>query len=95
MLSVAMFAAMPETANSDAGLLRLRGKAEDYAEIYLLAKERQKGCDGLGETANLRDELRSVVEEIIEYCKEKRYIPDSVAFDIDDIANELAGIVKD
>jgi SOS response regulatory protein OraA/RecX len=95
MLPVAMFTAMPEIARSDAELAKLLGKAQDYAEVYLLSKRRQKGCDGLGETATLRDELKSVIDEVMEYCKEKKYISDMSAFDIDVIANELAAIVKE
>jgi SOS response regulatory protein OraA/RecX len=95
MLPVAMMTILSKMAVSDAGLLRLLGRAQDYAEIYLLAKERQKGCDGLGETANLRDELKSVIDEVMDYCKEKQYLSDVAAFDIDVIANDLAGIEKE
>lgn len=90
-----MFPTMSERAKSDARLLKLLERARDYAEIYLLARQRQKGCDGLGETANLRDELKSVICEVMKYCVEKKYIPDEISLDIDSIADKLAGIEKE
>ncbi|MBU4319618.1 MAG: hypothetical protein L6246_06200 [Thermodesulfovibrionales bacterium] len=36
---------------SDAQCARLLEKAQEYAEIYLLAKQRQKGGDEMGEVA--------------------------------------------
>ncbi len=38
-----------ETSKKDYKLHRLLEKAQEYAEVYLLAKKRQKGCDGMGE----------------------------------------------
>ncbi len=38
---------------------RVRGKTR---ELYLLAKQRQKGCDGMGEVATLKDELIYLTE---------------------------------
>ena len=37
------------SAGSDPHLAGLYDRAKEYAQVYLFAKRRQKGCDGLGE----------------------------------------------
>lgn len=61
-------------AASDRELKMLLDKAEDYARVYVLARQRQKGCDGMGEMTNLKDEFKGVLDELLEYCKNKNYI---------------------
>ncbi len=90
-----MLAALSETAKSDARFKALFSMAGEYAEIYSLAKRRQKGCEGMGELATLRDEFRSAMDEVVEYCREKKYLPAGAGYDIDLIAEELADIVKE
>lgn len=75
---------------TDATLKRLLDKAREYAQVYLLAKQRQKGCDEMGEVATLKDEFRGVLDEMIEYCKKKRYLPENFSYEIDNIAEEIA-----
>ncbi|MBI5056372.1 MAG: hypothetical protein HZB61_07145 [Nitrospirae bacterium] len=76
-------------ARSDDGLFKLLSVAAEYAEIYLLAKKRQKGCDGMGELTTLKEEFRDAVDKVIKYCQEKKYISQEIAYDIDEIADEI------
>ena len=76
-------------SKSDEHLAKLLVKAAEYAEIYLLAKRRQKGCDGMGELATMKEEFKDIVDKVIQYCKEKKYISEVIFFDIDSIADEI------
>ncbi len=95
VLSVAMLASLSEKAKSDTRFAALLAGAAEYADIYLLAKQRQKGCDGMGEMASLEDEFKSAVNDLIDYCTRNKYLPDDVTCDIDVIAHELGGIVTE
>jgi hypothetical protein len=77
---------------NDAHLARSFDRIREYAELYLMAKQRQKGCDGMGEVVTLKDELTYLMDEMIRYCKEKRYLSGDVSYDIDSTANEISGI---
>lgn len=81
-----------EAAQSDLGLERLLGEVREYASVYVLARQRQKGCDGMGELTTVREEFRDVVDKVIQYSQEKRYISRDVSFDIDTIADEIVRI---
>jgi hypothetical protein len=78
---------------SDKELKILLDRVEDYARVYVFAKQRQKGCDGLGEMANLKDEFKGVLDELLGYCKKKKYISDDLlcpaALDIDRLSDEI------
>lgn len=78
-----------KASKSDAQLVRRLEKVQEYAQVYLLAKQRQKGCDEMGEVATLKDEFSGSLEEMITYCKEKKYIPDDFTYDIERIAKEM------
>jgi hypothetical protein len=82
-----------ETAG-DAHLAYLLGKTREYAQVYLFAKARQKGCDGMGEVATLKDEFKSIVDELIAYCKTKGYLQEDVLYDIDLVADEFVSMPK-
>lgn len=73
----------------DAQLSQLFQKVQEYAELYLIAKQRQKGCDGMGEVATLKDELIYYMEEVIKYCKKKGYLSEDISYDIDSIARQI------
>ncbi len=64
--------------------------AIDYARVYYFAKMRQKGCDGLGEMTNLKDEFKGVLEEMLAYCLNKGYIDHNLSYDIDAVTDELS-----
>ena len=57
-----MIEAVLLASKSDARLAALLDEACEYAQIYLLAKERKKGCEGTGELMTLREEFRDVVQ---------------------------------
>ncbi len=77
-----------EVSKKDEEIGRLLERVKEYAEVYILAKNRQKGCNGMGEVATLRDEFNSVLEELIRYCRERGYIGD-VIIDIDQFAHDI------
>ena len=83
-----------KASKSDAQLVRLLEKVREYTQVYLLAKQRQKGCDEMGEVATLKDEFRGVLDELIDYCKEKRYLPEDISFDINSVAKEIKRMTK-
>ena len=76
---------------SDPHLARLAEEARDNAEVYLLAKKRQKGCDGMGEAATLEEEFMNALDELIRYCIESKYLPGNINFDPDILAQEIIG----
>jgi len=43
----------------------------------------------MGEVATLKDEFKSIVDELIIYCKTKRYLQDDVSYDINLITDEF------
>ncbi|OHE58146.1 MAG: hypothetical protein A2Z47_08265 [Thermodesulfovibrio sp. RBG_19FT_COMBO_42_12] len=73
----------------DTQLTELFERVQEYAELYLIAKQRQKGCDGMGEVATLKDELIYYLNKMIRYCKEKGYLSGDVSYDIDLIAHDI------
>jgi len=58
-------------SKSDARLAVLLEEAREYAQIYRLAKQRHKGCEGTGELMTLREEFRDVIGKLVKYCGEK------------------------
>jgi len=78
-----------KAAQSDPVLVRLLGEVCEYASVYVLARQRQKGCDGMGELATVKEEFRDVIDKVIQYCKEKKYISEVISSDIDSIADEI------
>ena len=78
-----------ELKRDDTHLARLLDKVQEYAELYLIAKQRQKGCDGMGEVATLKDEFIYSLNEMIRYCKEKRYFSGEILYEIDSIARDI------
>jgi hypothetical protein len=85
-----MFERISEPAKSDVDLLRLFENAREYADVYVLARKRQRGCDGMGELAMVREEFRDAVDILVRYCKQKEYLSQDVHYDIDSIADELS-----
>jgi hypothetical protein len=77
---------------NDTRLTRLFDKVQEDAELYLIAKQRQKGCDGMGEVATLKDEFIYSLNEIIRYSKEKGHLTGDVSYDIDLIARDICKI---
>ena len=78
-----------QASKSDARLATLLDEAREYAQVYLLAKERKKGCEGTGEFMTLREEFRDEIGKLVKYCKEKSYPCDLNVDDPDAAAREL------
>jgi hypothetical protein len=55
----------------------------------MLSRQRQKGCDGLGELVTRKEEFRDVVDKVIQYLQEKKYISQDLSADVDSIADEI------
>ena len=79
-------------SKADEHLAKLLVRAAEYAEIYLLAKRRQKGCDGMGELATMKEEFRDIVDKVIQYSQERRYISEVISCDIDLVADEIVKV---
>ena len=84
-----MFNTIQQASKSDIQLAKLLADARDFAQVYVLARQRQKGCDGMGELATLKEEFRDVVDKVLHYCKENKYISEGISYDIDSIAEEV------
>ena len=78
-----------ELKRDDTHLARLLDKVQEYAELYLIAKQRQKGCDGMGEVATLKDEFIYSLNEMIRYCKKKGYLSGDISYETDSIARDI------
>jgi hypothetical protein len=76
-------------SKSDSRLAALLDEAREYAQVYLLAKQRHKGCQGAGEIMTLKEELKDTIDKLIRYCKEKAYVTGPCDFEPDSIAKEL------
>ena len=84
-----MIKRIAETAISDPTLARLLDEAGEYASVYVLARQRQKGCDGMGELATVKEEFRDVLDKVIQYAQERKYISRDVSYDVDAVADEI------
>ena len=78
-----------EASALDQRLRELMANVKEYAEVYVLARQRQKGCDGMGELVTMKEEFRDVIDKMIKYCQEKNYISQDISYDIDSIADEI------
>lgn len=85
-----MITAILEASRSDSRLAALVDEAREYAQIYLLAKQRHKGCEGTGELVTLREEFRDVIRKLMNYCGEKGCPSELSPDDPDRAATELA-----
>lgn len=84
--------AIQKFTQEDAQLAQLFQRLQEYAELYLIAKQRQKGCDGMGEVATLKDEFIYSLDKIIWHCKEKGYLSEDASYEIDSIAGDICKI---
>ncbi len=85
-----MIKKISDASKSDQTLARLLDDVIEYAHIYVLARQRQKGCDGMGELVTIKEEFGDVLYNVIQYCKEKKYISGDISYDIDSIADEIS-----
>jgi hypothetical protein len=80
-----LFISASVMAESDIELSGLLQTAREYADIYLLAGKMQKGCDGMGELAMVKEEFRDSLDDLINYCKGKGYIYNDIRYEVDSI----------
>jgi hypothetical protein len=52
-----MFNTIQHASKSDSQLAKLLSEAREFAQVYVLARQRQRGCDGMGELATMKDEF--------------------------------------
>lgn len=78
-----------EASASDQRLSTILDEVRAYAQVYVLARQRQKSCDGFGEMTNLKEEFRDVIDKVIQYSQEKKYISEVISCDIDSIADKI------
>jgi hypothetical protein len=75
---------------NDKRLAHLFERVRENADLYLIAKQRQKGCDGMGEVATLKDEFIYSLNGMIRHCKEKGYLSGDISYETDSIARIFA-----
>lgn len=83
-----------KTSKSDDYLAFLVGEAREFAQIYLLAKQRHKACVGTGEFMTLREEFKDTIDRIVRYCKEKKHLSGVCAYDADNAAVAIVMLNK-
>ena len=84
-----MINAILAASKSDSRLAALVDEAREYAQVYLLAKQRHKGCSGTGELMTLKEEFKDTVDKMIRHCKEKEYLSGVCDYDPDSVADVL------
>jgi len=88
-MSKDMIKSILEASASDLQLSAILDEAREYAYVYALARQRHKGCEGTGELMTLKEEFRDVVDKVIQYSQEKKYISEVISYDIDLVADEI------
>lgn len=91
-VSETMLRHISETVKTDPGFVRLLETARENAAIYLLVRRRQKGCDGMGELAMLKEEFRDSLDILLNYCIGRQYLSEDVRYDLDSAADELGEV---
>lgn len=87
-----MFSKLVEESQADERLHLLLEAAREYAAIYLIARQRKKGCDGMGELAMVREEFRESLDDLLNYCRKEGYLNGDIQTDISAAALELGAI---
>jgi hypothetical protein len=82
--------AIAQAAREDPELADLYRQTCDLATLYLFAKGRQRGCDGMGEVNNLKDEFSIAIGTMVTYCREHAIIIDIGPLATDAVLDELA-----
>jgi len=58
-----------DVSASDLQVPAILDGAREFAEVYVLARQRQKGCDDMGEMTNMKDKFRGILDELIDIAK--------------------------
>lgn len=82
-----LFEKLPALAKADPVVSRLYEDAAENARAYLLARERQKGCDGMGMMTTMKEEFMCALDALLKRCRfEEAQV---FKIDIDRAAEEL------
>lgn len=60
-----------QESKTDALLAGHLEEVQEYSQIYLLAKERQKGCNSMAQFVMLKEEFKDAINKLIQYCRRK------------------------
>lgn len=82
--------AIAEAAQKDNKALALLRTARECAEVHELVTKRQKGCDGLGELAMIKEEFREALDDLVCYCKGKKYLPEGFMYELETAELDLS-----
>ena len=80
-----------QAARENPELADLYRQTCDLAMLYLFAKDRQRGCDGMGEVNNLKEEFSLAIGTMVTYCREHTIITDTGPLDTDVVLDDIAG----
>ncbi len=80
-----------QESKTDDLLARHLEEVQEYSQIYLLAKERQKGCNGMAQLVTLKEEFKEVIDKLSRYCRQKNV---QLAFEEDDLDSLARRFVK-
>jgi hypothetical protein len=81
-----------QESKTDALLAGYLEEAQEYSQIYLLAKARQKGCDSMAQFVTLKEEFKEVIDKLFQYCRQKNN--HQLAFEEDDLDSLAVSFIK-
>ncbi len=81
--------AIVAASKQDARLAALLDEAREYAQVYRLAKQGHKGCQGTGELMTLKEEFKDVVDKMVRYCRENNHLQGNCEYDAETLAEKL------
>jgi len=81
-----------EIAKCDPDLDLFLNSTYEYAGMYAAARQRQKGCDGMGELAMAAEEFTESVEKLLAYCRAKGYLDREINYSIESAADAFREI---
>lgn len=80
-----MFSIPKDIAENEA-FARKINNAKEYARMYLMVKERQRGCNGMGDFHALKEEFHDAVRQVLAYYADPVPLNDE---ELDQLALEL------
>jgi hypothetical protein len=89
-----MIKSIIQASKSDGHLAALVDEAREYAQVYLLAKQRHKGCAGTGELMTLKEEFKDTIDKLIRYSEENNHLSGACAYDPDAVADALVRMMQ-
>ena len=84
-----------QESKTDALLVGHLEEVHEYSQIYLLAKESQKGCNSMAQFVMLKEEFKDVIDKLFQYCRQKTNHQFSFEeHDLDSLAFRFSKIVR-